>query len=77
MIMETIKEWWIRKMNQRKAREKECLFEKANEVYQLKEYMGKIWLTNNGALVCPQEMFKENIIEVLNQIRAMYVAREG
>ena len=77
MNMETIKEWWIRKMNQRKAREKECLFEKANEVYQLKEYMGKIWLTYKGALVCPQEMFKENIIEVLNQIRAMYVAREG
>ena len=74
--METIKEWWIRKMKQRKEREDKYLFAKANEIYQVKEYMGKIWLTYNGALVCPQEMFKGDIIEVLNQIRVMYVARE-
>jgi hypothetical protein len=74
--MEAIKEWWIRKMKQRKEREEMSLFAKADEIYQVKEYMGKIWLTHDGALVCPQEMFKGDIIEVLNQIRAMYVARE-
>lgn len=74
--METIKNWYVRKMKQRKEREEKCLFARADEIYQIKEYMGKIWLTHNGALVCPQEMLKGDIIEVLNQIRVMYVARE-
>ena len=64
-------------MKQRKEREDKYLFAKANEIYQVKEYMGKIWLTHNGALVCPQEMLNGDITEVLNQIRAMYVARES
>lgn len=64
-------------MKQRKEREEKYLFAKANETYQVKEYMGKIWLTYNGALVCPQEMLNGDITEVLNQIRVMYVARES
>jgi hypothetical protein len=75
--METIKEWWIRKMKQRRERQEKCLFARANEIYQVKEYMGKIWLTHDGALVCPQEMLTGDITEVLNQIRVMYVARKS
>ena len=74
--MEAIKRWCVRKMKQRKERKEKYLFARANEVYQVKEYMGKIWLTHNDALVCPQEMLKGDIMEVLNQIRVMYVARE-
>lgn len=75
--METIKEWWIRKMKQRRERQEKCLFARANEIYQVKEYMGMIWLTHDGALVCPQEMLNGDITEVLNQIRVMYVARKS
>lgn len=64
-------------MKQRKEREEKCLFARANEIYQVKEYMGKIWLTHDGALVCPQEMLNGDITEVLNQIRVMYVARKS
>jgi len=64
-------------MKQRRERQEKCLFARANEIYQVKEYMGKIWLTHDGALVCPQEMLNGDITEVLNQIRVMYVARKS
>ena len=51
------------------------LLAKSKEVYQLQEYMGEIWLIHNGGLVCPQKMLNGNIIDVLNEIRCMYIAR--
>lgn len=38
--METIKEWWIRKMKQRRERQEKCLFARANEIYQVKGVHG-------------------------------------
>lgn len=75
--METIKEWWHKKCESRKYSHAKALMNKACEMYQIEEYMGKVWLTYNGALICPRELFSKDIIEVLNEIRAMYAARES
>ena len=44
-------------------------------IYQIEEYEGKFWLTFNGALICPTEMFVLEPLEALNDIRKLYVER--
>ena len=33
--------------------------ERANDLFQLTEHEGEIWLTYNGSLVCPCQMLKD------------------
>ena len=47
----------------------------AKVIFQVEEYKGKLWLTFNGSLVCPMEMFKTETIEALTEIRKLYVER--
>lgn len=70
-MLESIKQWFAERKEHRSIR----MLEHAKEVFQLKEYMGKIWLTYNGGLVCPSDMISGDIIERLNEMRCMYAAR--
>jgi hypothetical protein len=42
----------------------------------VKEYGGELWFTFNGALVLPCAMLKGETVEVLKQIRELYVKRQ-
>ena len=59
------------------GKSKEKCENEAEDVYQVKEYEGKIWLIKDGALVCPMEMFKTETIETLSKIRQLYVERNA
>ena len=48
----------------------------AAELFQVKEYGGELWFTFNGALVLPCAMLKGEAVEVLKQIRELYVKRQ-
>lgn len=47
----------------------------ARDIFQVKEFEGKLWLTYNGNLICPCDMFKAEPMDNLNEIRALYVER--
>lgn len=51
--------------------------EEAELIYQIKEFNSEIWLTYNGALVCPISMFTREPIEALELIRSYYVVRNS
>lgn len=54
---------------------KNILVEKSGEIYQVKEFEGKLWFTFNGQCVCPCEMLKGEPIEMLKEMREFFVAR--
>lgn len=47
----------------------------AEEVFQIKEYGGELWLTFNGSLVCPCSMLNKEPVEAIKQMRELYVKR--
>ena len=49
--------------------------EKADELYQIREYNGNIWLTYDGHLVCPVTMFADSafVVTTLRTLRELYV----
>ena len=47
----------------------------AGDLFQVREYEGKLWLTFNNCLVCPCDMFKGEPMSTLNDIRDLYVER--
>ena len=49
--------------------------EKANELYQVQEYQGEIWLVFDSRLVCPASMLKDSLVDSLKVMRALYVER--
>lgn len=55
---------------------KKCL-EEATMIYQIKEFNGEIWLTYNGALICPTTMFSHEPAETLAIIRNFYAERNS
>ena len=44
-------------------------------IYQIEEYEGRFWLTFNGALVCPTDLFIAEPLAALDEIRRLYVER--
>lgn len=51
--------------------------EESRYIYQIQEFDGKLWLTYNGALICPMTLFSESPIDTLNEIRILYVERNS
>ena len=54
--------------------ERQC-HKEAEIIYQVREFDGTLWLTYQGALVCPADMFTPPPIEALEVIRSLYVKR--
>ena len=44
-------------------------------IYQIEEYEGRFWLTFNGALICPTDLFIAEPLAALDEIRKLYVER--
>lgn len=51
------------------------LIKAAKQIYQIEEFDGKLWLTYNGALICPTDMFSVEALKALAEIRELYVKR--
>lgn len=49
----------------------------SNELFQIVEYNGDMWLTFEARLVIPCAMLKDTPIDALRKIRACYVARKS
>ena len=50
---------------------------RATETYQICEYENSLWLTYNGAIICPMDMFSRDPIDALVEIRNQYVKRNS
>lgn len=66
-----IKKW---KKHLKAKREKE-LEERAEELYQMKEHEGEMWITFADELIMPIKFIDGDPIQVLRQIRAAYIIR--
>ena len=53
----------------------ENMIKAARQIYQIEEFDGKLWLTYNGALICPTDMFTDEPLDALSDIRDLYVKR--
>lgn len=49
----------------------------SKRIYQIEEFDGKFWLTYNGALICPTDMFITEPLAALDEIRKLYVERNS
>lgn len=45
----------------------------AEDLYQIREKAGELWITYNGAPVVPQSLLKSSALETLMKIRELYV----
>ena len=58
-----------------KAKREKELEERAEELYQMKEHEGEMWITFADELIMPIKFIDGDPIQVLRQIRAAYIIR--
>ena len=51
------------------------LIKASKEIFQIEEFDAKFWLTYNGALICPTDMFSEEPLMALARIRDLFIER--
>lgn len=73
--MERLKELICELKRKKQERRKENIRVRANEIYQITEFSGKLWFTCNGFLFCPCDLVKEDPVDALNELRSCYVSR--
>ena len=61
--------------NNKTANKHEEVVKYSQNLYQLREYNGEIWLTYDGHLICPGSMLKEEPVKAVTDIRKLYVDR--
>jgi hypothetical protein len=49
---------------------------RANEAYNVMIYDDELWLTCNGALVCPCSMLKDEPVDAVEKMRKLFVERK-
>ena len=59
-----------------KAKRKKELEERAEELFQLCEHEGEMWITFGGELIMPTRFIDGDPIQVLRQIRVAYIERK-
>lgn len=45
----------------------------AEELYQIKEKLGQLWITYSGVPVVPESLLNKSALEALMEIRELYV----
>ena len=73
--MKTIKELIEAHRLRMKERHQRKIICRSEELFQISEYCGQLWLTYNGALVCQTNMFSDDPLMTLAKIRDLYVER--
>ena len=59
----------------KKVSDHEEVVKHSNNLYQLKENGGNIWITYDGNLVCPSEMLNVQPVEAVQKMREMFIER--
>ena len=72
---------YIKKLFEReKAKQREYQVNKrikrSKDLFNIREHNSEIWLTYGGYYVCPMSLFKESSVQVLEEIRKLYVIDE-
>lgn len=63
--------WLSRKSTEQATKE-------AEQAYQIREFNNELWLTYNGALICPTDMlYGDDSVKALQNIRKLYVERNA
>ena len=73
--MNWVKEYLDRLKKSRQNNKERYIRERANDIYQITEYCGRLWFTHNGSLYCPCDMMKKEPLEALVELRSSYIAR--
>lgn len=73
--MNWIKEYLDRLKKSRQNNKEKYIRERANDIYQITEYCGKLWFTYNGSLFCPCDMMKKEPLDALVELRLFYITR--
>ena len=74
--MNTIKEYFERHRRRMEERKRLKIVRRSQELYQICEYNDNLWLTFNGALICPTDMlYSPDSVKALVEIRNLYVER--
>lgn len=76
-MINAIKNWFKYQKQKRDEYTSMQLKEDANNIIQVREYNRELWLTYNGHLICPMAMFKETEIDVVCEIRTLYIERNS
>ena len=45
----------------------------AEDLYQIQEKMGELWITYNGVPIIPESLLKNPALETLKELRELYV----
>ena len=53
------------------------LVRQSNELFQIEEYAGELWLRYDGYLIMPCDMLNDTPIDALMKMRACYIARKN
>lgn len=68
---------YLRKAKERRIREAMSeITHRAEELYQIREFHGELWITYNEELICPCAMLNVMPIEALRKMRVSYVTRK-
>jgi hypothetical protein len=74
--MNTIKHYFKLYTERMKEKRHQRLVRRSEELFQIREYKGKVWFTYNGELICPTSiLFNSATMTSLQQIRELYVQR--
>lgn len=60
-----------------KANTERYIKERANDIYQITEYGGRLWFTYNGSLFCPCDMMKKELLDALAELRSSFIERHS
>lgn len=71
-IVGRILKWREGKADKKKEKAARSFYVKSQSVFQIRECNGEMWFTYDGDLICPCSFFKENAINVLNELRRLY-----
>ena len=53
------------------------LVRQSNELFQIEEHSGELWVKYGGYLIMPCTMLNDTPIDALRKIRACYIARKN
>lgn len=76
-MFENIKNWFKHQKQKRDEYTSMQLKDDAENIIQVREYGRELWLTYNGHLICPMAFFKESAIDVVCEIRTLYIERNS
>ena len=74
-ILERWREWRENHKCNKLEKAKEQAEQEAEDLFQIAEYDGDVWLTFDDNLVCPCYMLKSDVIASLNIMRELYIKR--